>query len=92
MKSLHFYVSGRVQGVFYRHNIIKKARALGLKGFVRNTDEGRVEVLAEGEEKKVDELLAFCKNNPGHSNVKDIEMIEEKEISSPELRDFNIKQ
>lgn len=49
MKQLHGYVSGRVQGVFFRAYTQKKARSLGLNGWVRNLPDGRVEVLAEGD-------------------------------------------
>ncbi|MBW2991020.1 acylphosphatase [Candidatus Woesearchaeota archaeon] len=90
MKKMHFFVSGDVQGVFYRQNTIKKARTLGLKGFVRNAPDGRVEILAEGEEGAVDELVSFCKTNPGHSQVEKLEIKEEKEVVFSEFKDFNI--
>jgi len=47
---VRIYVSGRVQGVFYRSNTRKKALELGLKGWVRNLPDGRVEAVVEGEE------------------------------------------
>ena len=53
------YVSGRVQGVFYRATCVRKAQSLGVQGFARNLDDGRVEVLACGEEAAVEALIAF---------------------------------
>jgi len=62
-------VSGRVQGVYYRANVQRKAVSLGLSGWVRNLPDGDVEILAEGEEGKLGELLTYCKSNPGFSKV-----------------------
>jgi len=79
-----------VQGVFYRHNAAKKAKQLGLRGFVRNLPDSRVEVLVEGDKNKVYELLYFCKDNPGYSKVKGVELKEEKEIKEAGFIDFEI--
>lgn len=51
-----FFVSGAVQGVFYRATTARRARELGLTGYAHNLDDGRVEVLACGDEAAVDEL------------------------------------
>ena len=91
MKQISFFVSGVVQGVFYRHYSAKKAKALGLRGFVKNTSEGRVEVVVEGEENKVNEFISFCKNNPGYSKVENIEIKEEREWKTPCFSDFEIR-
>ena len=53
------FVSGRVQGVFYRATCVRKAQALGVTGYARNLADGRVEVLACGTEAAVEELLAW---------------------------------
>jgi acylphosphatase len=53
------FVSGRVQGVFYRATCVRKALSLGLTGFARNLGDGRVEVLACGEQAAVDEFIAW---------------------------------
>jgi acylphosphatase len=78
MKRISLIVYGDVQGVFYRSYTRKKASELGLKGFVRNLPDGTVEVVAEGSEDKLNELIEFCKNNPGYSNVSKVEIKEEK--------------
>ncbi|MEW6070559.1 MAG: acylphosphatase [Candidatus Thermoplasmatota archaeon] len=51
---------GLVQGVFFRANTRRKAKELGVRGWVRNCTDGSVELLAEGEEQAVKQLLEFC--------------------------------
>jgi acylphosphatase len=53
------FVSGRVQGVFYRATCVREATRRGLRGFARNLADGRVEVLACGEESAVNEFVAW---------------------------------
>lgn len=65
----HVVVSGRVQGVAFRAHAIEEARRLGLDGWVRNLDDGRVEALAEGERPKVEELVAWLRHGPRHARV-----------------------
>ncbi len=69
---------GRVQGVLFRYNISKVANSLELKGFVRNLDDGSVEVLAEGEEDKLNKLIDFCRKGLMFARVERIEVNEEK--------------
>ena len=78
MKRIHLIIHGKVQAVFYRSNTHKKASALGLTGFVKNLENGTVEVVAEGPEEKLNQLIEFCKNNPGYSNVDKVDVKEEK--------------
>lgn len=73
VKGLHAFVSGRVQGVGYRAFTRRVAKNLGLKGFVRNLSDGRVEVYAEGEEEKLKELLENLWRGPYFAEVKDIQ-------------------
>ncbi len=60
----HVYVSGRVQGVFFRQNTKRQAQSQGVKGWVRNLDDGRVEAVFEGEESAVKALVDFCSKGP----------------------------
>lgn len=74
MKCVHLIVSGKVQGVFFRDNTRRKAIELGLKGYTKNLVDGTVEVVAEGNENKINELIQFIKNNPGASNVEGVKV------------------
>lgn len=74
MKQVHIFVSGTVQGVFYRSNTRKKAKELGIKGWVRNLYDGRVEVTAEGEEEDLKKFIEWCKKGPELAFVENIEV------------------
>lgn len=66
---MHGYVSGRVQGVFYRQATAEQAERLDLDGWVRNLDDGRVELLFEGEASAVRELAAWLERGPPQAKV-----------------------
>ena len=66
-------VRGRVQGVFFRSNAEKEARKLGLKGYVKNTDDGSVEIVAEGSGQKIKSMIEWCRKGPAFSKVDDID-------------------
>lgn len=74
LKAAKIYVSGLVQGVFFRAYTRSRARALGLKGWVRNLDDGRVEIFAEGEEGALKKLIEWCKVGPPHAIVEDVKV------------------
>ena len=71
--SVHAFVSGRVQGVFYRASLAKQASALGLTGWVRNLADGRVEYVAQGDEKNIAALLAWSADGPPLARVSSVE-------------------
>lgn len=75
----HVFVSGFVQGVGYRHFVRKNAKKLGLRGFVINLPDGRVEAVFEGDKKEVDKMVNICRKGPFISSVKGIEVFEEDE-------------
>ena len=66
---IHIFITGSVQGVFFRATTQEKARELGLTGWVRNLPDGRVEVLAEGDEEKLKDLLEWCRGGPSESGA-----------------------
>jgi len=70
----HVYISGRVQGVFFRANTLRVARSLGLKGFVRNLPDGRVEAVFEGEEEAVKKAIEWCHRGPPLARVVKVEV------------------
>lgn len=70
----HVVVSGVVQGVFFRANTQERAQALGLGGWVRNTPEGGVEAVFEGDKEKIEQAIAFCRQGPRGASVEDIKV------------------
>ena len=68
----HVHVSGRVQGVFFRDFTRQQAQALGLVGWVRNLDDGRVEAVFEGEESAVTTMLENLRDGPPQAQVEDL--------------------
>lgn len=60
---------GRVQGVFFRANAQDKAEEVGVLGWVRNLPDGTVELVAEGERARVEELLEWCRTGQPHARV-----------------------
>lgn len=72
---LHAVVRGRVQGVSFRHFVLRKARSLALKGYVRNLPEGHsVEVVAEGGREGLEELLRHLHRGPPGADVKQVDV------------------
>lgn len=73
---LHGFVSGRVQGVYYRQSTEQQAERLGVDGWVRNLADGRVEVLLEGEEEAVRELKRWLHEGPANAEVSAVDVQE----------------
>lgn len=71
----HVLISGQVQGVFYRAHTKQKADELGLKGWVRNRKDGKVEAVFEGPKNKVEEMLKWCWKGPSISKVTSVKSI-----------------
>lgn len=70
----HVRISGYVQGVFFRYHTRELAQQLGLRGWVRNTPDGQVEAVFEGEKGAVERMLEFCHRGPSGARVNDIEI------------------
>ncbi len=75
-RRVRLFVSGRVQGVFYRATTAERARELELAGYARNLADGRVEVIAEGRPDAVAALIAFCREGPRLARVEAVEVAE----------------
>lgn len=73
MKRAHVFVSGRVQGVFYRANTQKQARRLGVSGWVRNLPDGRVEAVFEGADQAVDAMVRWCHQGSSAARVDNVD-------------------
>ncbi len=82
-------VGGRVQGVGFRYATAREARRLGLAGWVRNTADGRVEIVAEGPAAALDSLCLWCHRGPPAARVASVARAEE-ERAEP-LRGFAIR-
>lgn len=73
MRALHYLLSGRVQGVGFRHFTRSKARELGLTGTVANLPDGRVEVWVAGEEEALERFEAAIRQGPPAGRVEEVE-------------------
>jgi acylphosphatase len=71
-------VSGRVQGVFFRDTTRRRAESAGVSGWVRNTPDGSVEAVFEGDEYAVQELVDFCRRGPSRAEVASVEVSDEE--------------
>jgi acylphosphatase len=87
MKTYRIIVEGTVQGVFFRSFIKEKAEEIGIKGFVRNLEDGRVEVVIEGKDEKVNEMVEACKKGAPHSQIKKTSV---EEIKNQGFDEFKI--
>lgn len=65
-------ISGTVQGVFFRASTRDEARRVGVRGWVRNLDDGRVEAVFEGEKSAVQHLVAWCHRGPPAASVEHV--------------------
>ncbi|MCK5548108.1 MAG: acylphosphatase [Thermoplasmata archaeon] len=85
----HIVFKGHVQGVYFRDHTKKKADELGVKGWVRNLNNGDVEGVFEGNETKVTELLRYCKEDQPKASVDKAE-VDVKDYQGA-FRDFRIR-
>jgi len=70
----HLWLSGRVQGVWFRESCRREAVAAGVEGWVRNLEDGRVEVWLEGERDAVGRLATWCRTGPPGALVTGVEL------------------
>ena len=78
MKRVHIYISGEVQGVFFRDSLKEKADQLKVNGWAKNTSDGKVEAVLEGEEQAVQQLVEWCKEGSSAAKVKNIKIVDEE--------------
>ncbi len=77
MRRVRVYISGQVQGVFFRASCADLAEELGLSGWIRNVAGGDVEAVFEGTESAVEEMLTWCREGPPLARVDRIGSVEE---------------
>ena len=85
----HIFISGRVQGVGFRHFTKTNARELGVQGWVKNLSDGRVEAVFQGEEDKVQELIDRCEDGPASAYVKDLQVKDADD--EPDFQEFKVR-
>jgi acylphosphatase len=74
LKQVHLFVRGRVQGVYFRASTQREAKRLGLTGWVKNRPDGGVEILAEGEEDTLKELIGWANRGPSAARVERVDV------------------
>jgi acylphosphatase len=74
------FVSGRVQGVWFRESCREQAVALGVTGWVRNLSDGRVEAVLEGPEAAVDRVVQWCHDGPRNAHVDRVQVQVEEPV------------
>lgn len=86
---VRLFISGIVQGVFFRENTRQIAQELGITGWVKNLPDGRVEIVAEGEKEKIQDLIEWAKVGPQFAKVEKVETFWEE--FQNEFNSFEIK-
>lgn len=79
MPTIHLLIKGKVQGVFFRATARDVADEIGVKGWVRNTEEGDVEAMASGSEEQLQKFIQWCKTGPSQAMVTNVIVTNEKE-------------
>ncbi len=74
MVRCHLWVKGRVQGVWFRGACAEHARQLGVSGWACNLPDGRVEVVGQGEDEAVKQLVEWCRHGPPTARVIRVEV------------------
>jgi len=85
---VHIFISGRVQGVAFRYFTQGVANSLGITGWVKNLDDGRVEIIAEGSSDKIEEFIKLVKKGPSNAVVSRFQVGSEK--PSGEFKSFDV--
>ena len=87
-KRIHLYVTGKVQGVYFRQGMKETAEKNNVKGWVRNLPDKRVEAVLEGEESNVDAVIDWSNFGPPGAIVEGLRVVNENNVE--ELADFEI--
>tara|TARA_Y100000310_G_C20337136_1_gene648043 strand:- start:213 stop:488 length:276 start_codon:yes stop_codon:yes gene_type:complete len=77
-KAIRLYITGTVQGIFFRAFIKENAERHNVKGFVRNLEDGRIEIFLEGDASNVNKMIELCKKGPRHAQIKKVDMKPER--------------
>ena len=88
-KSMRFFITGNVQPIFYNGFIKEHAEKLGIKGFIRKLEDGRIEIFVEGNLEDVNKMAPLCRRGPQHSLIRKVEEREEKFQDFKDFKVFN---
>jgi acylphosphatase len=88
-QAVQLKIKGLVQGVFFRQSTLEKARELDIFGWVRNCEDGSVELEAEGDENLLKVFVQWCHRGPRNAAVKEVEL---KNVDPKNLNAFEIKR
>ncbi len=77
-KSVRLYIDGTVQGIFFRMFIKENAERYNVKGFVRNLEDGKIEVFLEGDSNNVNKMIELCQKGPKHAQIRNVEVKPER--------------
>lgn len=89
MMQAHIFVSGHVQGVWYRQFVKKNSTELGLTGWVRNLQDNRVEAVLQGKTEDVERMIKMCHDGPSSADVKSVEV--KWEDAKEVCQDFTVR-
>ena len=89
MDKVHIIINGFVQGIFFRSFIKERANELDLKGYARNLDRDKVEIIVEGHEAKINKFMEIIKKGPPGAEVKDLKAV--KQPYKGEFKQFTIR-
>ncbi|PHS33024.1 MAG: acylphosphatase [Methylophaga sp.] len=89
IEQYHFIISGRVQGVGYRYSSCHYAQSLALLGWVKNCSDGKVEMIAEGDNISLEQLLTWLKKGPRFAKVNKVEV--QQLPATGEFTEFSIR-
>ena len=87
METVNLLIQGKVQGVFYRASARDKAMELGLTGWVKNTQDGDVEIVTSGDKESIKKFIEWCRKGPSRAVVKDVIV---RQVDTVNLLDFQI--
>ncbi len=89
MPTIFITIYGKVQGVFFRASAKEIADSIGVKGWVKNTLEGNVEVLASGNDQQLEKFIEWCSRGPSNAKVTEIKVDRVNDTDAP---DFSIRR
>lgn len=87
MPTVHLIIQGKVQGVFFRATAKEVADEIGITGWVRNTEEGNVEIMANGDEERLQRFIEWCKVGPKRAFVTNVRV---RDLEDQKFKNFQV--